>query len=267
MNELVRTARDGPLLSVTINRADKRNALSAETLRALEFAFRASAADPDLALVILVGSGTRAFAAGGDLHELQALRSAPMIEEFTRAARMALDAIRHFPLPVVAALNGDALGGGAELAVACDVRVAAAHARIGFVQGKLALSTAWGGGIDLMRLLGSARALELLASARLVTATDAMALGLVNAVAPSEEKDLGAFTKRWCEAWLAQAPHVMRAFKRQALAERLGRSREDRENLEHEDFVASWLHADHWRAAETLLAGMAGQRGRRGATE
>ena len=267
MNELVRTARDGPLLSVTINRPDKRNALSAGTLRALESAFRPSAADPDLALVILSGSGTRAFAAGGDLHELQALRSAEMIEEFTRAARKALDAIRHFPLPVVAALNGDALGGGAELAVACDVRVAAAHARIGFVQGKLALSTAWGGGIDLMRLLGSSRALELLASGRLVTATEAMALGLVNAVAPADENDLGAFAKRWCATWRAQAPHVMRAFKRQALAERLGRSREDREQLEHQDFVASWLHPDHWRAAETLLAGMGGQGGQRGAAE
>ena len=267
MNGLVRTDRDGPLLSVTINRAEKRNALSSETLRALESVFRSSAAEPDLALVILVGSGTRAFAAGGDLHELQALRSAPMIEDFTRAARKALDAIRHFPLPVVAALNGDALGGGAELAVACDARVAAAHARIGFVQGKLALSTAWGGGIDLMRLLGSARALELLASGRLVAAPDAMALGLVNAVAPSEETDLGAFARRWCATWLAQAPHVMRAFKRQALAERLGRSREEREKLEHEDFVASWLHADHWRAAETLLAGIGGQRGQRGAAE
>jgi len=260
VNELVRTARDGPILLVTITRPDKRNALSADTLRALEDAFRPAAAEPDLALAILTGSGSRAFAAGGDLHELQALRSKETIEPFTRAARAALDAIRRFPLPVIAALNGDALGGGAELALACDVRVAAAHARIGFVQGKLAVSTAWGGGIDLMRLLGSARALELLASGRLVSATEAAALGLVNAVAPPEEKDLGAFARHWCEAWLAQSPHVMRAFKRQALAERLGRSRADREDLEHEDFVSSWLHADHWRAAETLLAGLGGQR-------
>jgi len=260
VNELVRTERDGPLLVVTINRADKRNALSADTLQTLERAFRASEAHRDLALAILTGAGTRAFAAGGDLHELQAMRSAQAIEPFTRAARRALDSIRHFPVPVIAALNGDALGGGAELAVACDARVAAAHARIGFVQGKLAVSTAWGGGIDLMRLLGSARALELLASGRLLTATEALALGLVNAVAPSEEKDLGAFARGWCEAWLRQAPHVMHAFKRQALAERLGRSREERERLEHEDFVASWLHADHWRAAEALIAGLGGQR-------
>jgi enoyl-CoA hydratase len=260
VSELVRTDRDGALLLVTINRAEKRNALSAGTLQALEHAFRSAYAESDLALAILTGSGSRAFAAGGDLHELQALRSAETIEPFTRSARSALDAIRRFPVPVVAALNGDALGGGAELALACDARVAAAHARIGFVQGKLAVSTAWGGGIDLMRLLGSARALELLASGRLVGATEALGLGLVDAVAAREE-DLAAFAARWCEAWRKQAPQVMRAFKRQALAERLGCSREERERLEHEDFVASWLHADHWRAAEALLSGLGGQRG------
>jgi enoyl-CoA hydratase len=260
VSELVRTERDGPLLLVAINRPDKRNALSEQTLAALERIFRSSAAEPDLVLAILTGSGTRAFAAGGDLHELQALRSELLIKEFTLAARSALDSIRHFPVPVVAALNGDALGGGAELAVACDVRIAAAHARIGFVQGKLAVSTAWGGGIDLMRLLGSARALELLASGRLVAASEAMALGLVNATAPSDDTDIAAFAKRWCEGWLGQAPQVMRAFKRQALAERLGRTRQDREDFEHEDFVKSWLHEDHWRAAEALIAGLGGQR-------
>ncbi|MEW6269932.1 MAG: enoyl-CoA hydratase/isomerase family protein [Thermodesulfobacteriota bacterium] len=259
MTELVRAEREGPLLSVTITRPDKRNALSGDTLAALERAFRAADGDRELALAVLTGSGSRAFAAGGDLHELQALRSVQDIEPFTRAARRALDAIRRFPVPVVAVLNGDALGGGAELAVACDARVAAAHARIGFVQGKLAVSTAWGGGIDLMRLLGSARALELLGSGRLVGAAEALALGLVNAVAPAEE-DASAFARAWCRAWLEQAPHVMRAFKRQALAERLGRSREEREAFEHEDFVASWLHADHWRAAEALVAGLGGQR-------
>ena len=257
MSQLVRTVREGSLVLVTISRPDKRNALNAETLRALGRVFRPSAADPDVALVILTGSGTRAFAAGGDLHELQALRSPQAIEEFTRAARATLDGIRRFPVPVVAALNGDALGGGAELAVACDARIAAAHARIGFVQGKLALSTAWGGGIDLMRLLGLARALELLASGRLVTATEAVTIGLVSCVAPPEE-DLGAFARRWCAAWLAQPPQVMRAFKRQALAERLGLPREDRDHLELEDFVSNWLHADHWRAAESLIAGLRG---------
>jgi enoyl-CoA hydratase len=256
----VESARDGRLLLVRITRPEKRNALSADTLQALEAVFRSAVAHEELALAILSGSGDRAFAAGGDLRELQAMTDADSIEAFTRTARGALDSIRRFPVPVIAALNGDALGGGAELALACDVRVAAAHARIGFVQGKLAMSTAWGGGIDLMRLLGSARALELLASSRLVGAIDAKVLGLVNAVAPAEERDVLAFTVQWCQPWLQQAPQVMRAFKRQALAERLGQPRSERERLEHEDFIANWLHPDHWRAAEALLAGLGSQR-------
>lgn len=261
MTALILVQRDGPLLQVTINRAEKRNALSAETLLALEHAFDASAADDGLVLAILTGGGNRAFAAGGDLHQLQLLRSADKIEAFTRSARGALDAVRRFPVPVIAALNGDALGGGAELAVACDLRVAAPHARIGFLQGRLAVSTAWGGGIDLMRLVGSARALELLASSRMVSVPEALAIGLVNAVAPAGEQDLSAFAKRWCEPWLAQSPQVIRAFKAQVLAERLGMSRPDRENLELAHFVSNWLHADHWRAADTLIAGLGGQQG------
>lgn len=252
--------RVGGLLQVTIDRAEKRNALSSETLEAIGRAFLAAAEDDGMTLAILTAAGSRAFAAGGDLRQLQALQSAEQIDRFTRAARASLDAIRRFPVPVVAALNGDALGGGGELAMACDIRVAASHARIGFVQGKLALSTAWGGGIDLMRLLGSARALELLATGRLVGASEALALGLVNAVAPEGADHIAAFARRWCEPCLAQSPQVMRAFKAQALAERLGVSREERERLEHEHFVANWLHADHWRAADTMIAGLGGPR-------
>jgi enoyl-CoA hydratase len=257
--QVIRVSREGRLLHVTISRARKRNALSAETLHALEQAFDASAADDALVLAILTGDGDRAFAAGGDLHELQALRSVDLIEDFTRSARSALDTIRRFPVPVIAALNGDALGGGAELAMACDVRVAAPHARIGFLQGRLALSTAWGGGIDLMRLLGSAAALELVASARVVSASEALAIGLVNVLAPQDQASFDAFVRQWSKPWLEQSPRVMRAFKAQALAERLGLTRVERETLELSHFVSNWLHPDHWQAADTLVAGLGGR--------
>lgn len=260
MTDLVRSERHGPLLQVTIDRAEKRNALSGETLEAIGQAFRIASGDDSIVLAILTAAGDRAFAAGGDLRQLQALQSADQIDRFTRAARGALDNIRRFPLPVVAALNGDALGGGGELAMACDMRLAARHVRIGFLQGKLALSTAWGGGIDLMRLLGSARALELLATGRLIGAQEALALGLVNALVPEPDQDVMGFARRWCAPCLAQSPQVMRAFKAQALAERLGLPRGERERLEHEHFVGTWLQDDHWRAAGILIAGLGGQR-------
>lgn len=260
MSRLVRSEREGGLLVVTIDRAEKRNALSRDTLEAIREAFCSAAPDPGILIALLTAAGNRAFAAGGDLRELQALKCGDEIDRFTRAARAALDSIRHFPVPVVALLNGDALGGGGELAMACDMRLAAHHVRIGFVQGRLAISTAWGGGIDLMRLLGPARGLELLATGRLVGAEEALRLGLVNAVVPAGEPDAAAFARRWCAPCLQQVPQVMRAFKAQALTERLGVPRAERERLEHEHFVASWLHADHWQAAESMIAGLGGPR-------
>lgn len=255
MTTLVTAARRGAFLHVTINRPEKRNALSRDTLAALKAAFDAHAADETLLAAVLSGTGGRAFAAGGDLHELQGLVSAEAIESFTRAARGALDSVRRFPVPVVGVLNGDAFGGGAELAMACDLRLAAPHARLAFLQGRLAIPTAWGGGIDVMRLIGAARALDLLASSRMVSATEAAGLGLVTAVAPTD-MPLDAFVAGWLDGWAHQRPQVMRAFKAQALAERLGLPRAEREAAELAGFVSGWLHEDHWRAAERAIAGM-----------
>lgn len=255
MTELVTAERRGAVLHVSVNRPDKRNALSHDTLAALRNTFEAHAGDRGLVAAVLTGRGDRAFAAGGDLHELQALTAADTIETFTRHARAALDSVRCFPVPVIGALNGDALGGGAELALACDLRLAAPHIRIAFLQGRLAIPTAWGGGIDLMCLLGPARALELLATSRMVGAVEAAGLGLVNAVAP-EGTPLDAFVEDWLAEWRHQRPQVMRAFKAQALAERLGASRVEREAVELSGFVEAWLHDDHWQAAERAIAGM-----------
>jgi len=161
--------------------------------------------------------------------------------------------VRGFPVPVVAALNGPALGGGAELALACDLRIAAAHAGIGFVQGQLNISTAWGGGIDLMRLLGSARALGVLARGEVIPAPQAQALGLVEAVAAADEP-FDAFVARFIDPLARQAPQVMRAFKAQAAAERHGLPRAEREEIEARLFSLTWAHDDHWSAVDGLFS-------------
>lgn len=252
MTAPVHVERHGAVLAVTIDRPEKRNALSLATFHALHAAFEAARGEEGLALALLTGRGDRAFAAGGDLHELMGVRAAGETEAFTRTARAALDAIRSFPLPVVAAVNGDALGGGAELAMACDLRIAAPAARIGFLQGRLNIPTAWGGGIDLMRQIGAPRALDLLASARIVGAAEALALGLVQAVTPEGEPFLEAVERRLAP-WTEQRPQVLRAFKAQVLAERQGLPRAEREALELEHFVGCWVHDDHWAAAERAV--------------
>lgn len=253
MSETLLVASGDGVLRVTINRAEKRNALSRATLDELRQVFETRAVDATLRVAVLTAAGSQSFAAGGDLRDLAKIRTRADTLTMASRARAALDAIRRFPVPVVAALNGVALGGGAELAVACDLRIAAAHAGIGFVQGQLNISTAWGGGIDLMCLLGPARALAVLVRGTVLDAAEAHGMGLINAVAaPGESFD--EFTARFLAPLARQAPQVMRAFKAQALAERLGRPRAEREAIETELFSATWVHDDHWTAADRLLA-------------
>jgi len=170
------------LVRVTINRPDKHNPLSLEVLQQIAAVLTAAAQEPHVRCAVIRGAGERYFAAGGDLRKLADVRTEEETTAMMEASRAALDAVRGFPLPVIALVNGDALGGGGELAVACDMRVFASHSRMAFVQGTLCISPAWGGGADLVRLLGGSRALRLLSTAELLDGPAALALGLADAV-------------------------------------------------------------------------------------
>ncbi len=254
---LVRGGEAEGVLTVTLCRADKRNALSSELIGALAAALDREAANPRLKLCVVRGEGDRAFASGGDLRELSALRSLDEAERMSREFRAVLEKVRHFPVPVIGALNGDALGGGAELALACDIRIAAAHSRLGFLQGKLAISTAWGGGIDLLAAVGVSRGLRMLGRAEILSADRALDWGLVDAVAGSNEP-FDDFVAHYVAGYLDRPPQVMRAFKALALESRLGGARADLVALETTHFAQTWVHEDHWRAVEASL-GKAGK--------
>ena len=251
MGNLKTDIQDG-VITVTIDRPEKRNALSREVLAELADRFAGAAGDNSLKAAVVTGAGDKCFAAGGDLKDLSSIRSLTGARAMADGAKQAFEAIRRFPVPVVATINGDALGGGAELAVACDFRIFAHHARIGFVQGRLNISTAWGGGVDLMRLVGPAVGLRLLSRSELITGPDAVAIGLGDAFATANQKrdnllaDFLAPLKR-------QAPQTLRAFKAMALAARFGESRTDMLKLETETFSKTWVHGDHWAAAEAIL--------------
>jgi enoyl-CoA hydratase/carnithine racemase len=161
--------------------------------------------------------------------------------------------VRNCPVPVIALVNGDAMGGGAELALACDMRVMAAHARIGYMHGRLNVSTGWGGGTDLFDLVGRSRALRMLTRAEMVPAAEALAWGLVDAVAAPGE-NLDDFSAGFIEPMLRQSPRLLRAFKAQALAARQGTNRDARRESEMQGFVRAWTHDDHWTAVERILA-------------
>jgi enoyl-CoA hydratase/carnithine racemase len=242
--------RAGDAVWITLNRPRKHNALAGSVLGALRQAVVEAGADPRTRYLVLTGAGERYFAAGGDLVQLTSVRTSQDVEAMVEHARGALDSIRQCPVPVVAYLNGDAIGGGAELAVACDLRLVNARARIGYIQARLAISSGWGGGTDLCQLIGAARAMRMMARCDMVDAEQALAWGLADAVIDVPERDLAAFLKQFDEA----SPHVLRGIKAQTAAWRLGTGYAERRAIEQHHFTAAWVHDDHWRAADRILS-------------
>lgn len=168
------------LATVTLNRPDKVNALTRELCQELIAALRGVSADPAVRVILVTGAG-RAFCAGADLTILGSDGDA-LVAGGKEIALL----IREAPQPVIAAVNGAAAGGGANLALACDYRLAADTATIGQVFARLGLGPDWGGSYFLPRLVGPSRALELLFSARMVPAAEALTLGLFDRVVPAD---------------------------------------------------------------------------------
>src|ERR1700674_194082 len=135
-------------------------------------------------VLVIRGAGDKAFCAGGDLKELEHMRSAEDATAMARRMRATLDRLTQLVVPVIAGVNGGAFGGGAELALACDFRIMAAHARIGFTQITLGLMPAWGSSERLAALAGRGRALHLLLGGHALTAAEARDLGVVEEVVP-----------------------------------------------------------------------------------
>lgn len=254
--EHLRVACANGVLTVCIDRPGARNALSEAVLRELGRAFDAKNAPADLKAAVLTGTGGDAFASGGDLKELHAVRSAEQAASVFERATTALDAIRNCPVPVIAALNGVALGGGAELALACDFRIASPQASIGYIQPRLNITSGFGGGADLMRALGPSRGLLHALQATALDARAAQEAGLVDAVAQDGEP-LADCVQRFLEPVLRLTPDVIRAFKAMAVAERRGVPLEQRRALEKQWFLATWTHEDHWAAVERMTAARA----------
>jgi enoyl-CoA hydratase/carnithine racemase len=170
---------------LTVNRPDKLNALNDETMAELDAAFAALGADPEVRGVILTGAGEKAFVAGADISEL-ATQSPVDGQERSRRGQEILDRIENLDKPVVAAVNGFALGGGCELAMACHVRVAAEGARLGTPEVRLGLMCGYAGTQRLPRLVGKGRALEMLLTGEPIDAQEAHRIGLVNRVVPKD---------------------------------------------------------------------------------
>ncbi|MGH3757505.1 enoyl-CoA hydratase/isomerase family protein [Actinophytocola sp.] len=179
----VRVQHVAGVATITIDRPATRNAISLRTIDELGAAL-AQVEQDDAAVVVLRGSGDRAFVSGGDLKDFAVLRTVAEATVMADRMRRLLDTVAALRMPTIAALNGHALGGGAEVALACDLRVAAADVTIAFNQSQLAIMPAWGGLERLVDLVGRSVALRLLLTGERLNAADATDIGLVDLEVP-----------------------------------------------------------------------------------
>ena len=232
---------------VTIDRPQTRNAVSSAVIARLgELLDEVEAHGEAVRVLAIRGAGDRVFVSGGDLKELSALRSTDQAEAMAEAMRTVLDRIAGLSMPTVALINGAAIGGGAEVAVACDVRVAVDTARIGFTQSRLAIMPAWGGIERLVPLVGRGRALYLLLGGHAVDAHTAFAFGLVEEVVPGDR-----FDQRCDEllATIAGVPTIPRLAIKALVATVAPAVSPHTRDMAIGSFARSWVADEHWAAA------------------
>ncbi|WP_027718115.1 enoyl-CoA hydratase-related protein [Desulfovirgula thermocuniculi] len=202
--------KDGHTAVLTVNRPQVLNALNAETLLEIDKAVDELAADPAVRVIIITGAGEKAFVAGADIAFMSKLTPLEA-RDFARLGQRVLGKIENLPKPVIAAVNGYALGGGCELAMACDIRVASEKAKFGQPEVNLGLIAGFGGTQRLTRLVNPGIAKEILFTGDMIDAETARRIGLVNHVVPAEE--LMAFCKSLASRIASRGPVAVRLTK------------------------------------------------------
>lgn len=204
----VRTENRDGVLVITIDRPKVLNALNAQTVAEIGQAFDAARDDASVKAVILTGGGEKAFVAGADINELAQMT--PITGKATsESGQKVFRAIERFPKPVIAAVNGFALGGGCELALACHIRIASENAKLGLPEVTLGIIPGYGGTQRMARLLGKGKALELILTGDRIGAEEADRIGLVNKVVPADQ--LMATAEEMARKIASRGPLAVRA--------------------------------------------------------
>lgn len=198
------------IATLTINRPKALNAMNASVLGELESAFKALNSNPEVGCIILTGAGEKAFVAGADISAMQPL-DAVAARDFAQLGHRVMQQIEKGPKPVIAAVNGFALGGGCELAMGCDLRLASDNAKFGQPEVNLGVIPGFGGTQRLPRLVGKGRALELVLTGDMIDAQEAWRIGLVNKVFPQAE--LLGEAKKVAKKILGKGPLAVRLSK------------------------------------------------------
>jgi enoyl-CoA hydratase len=209
MDALILTEIRNQIAFLTINRPQQLNALNKDTIEALHNALAAADADPAVGVIVLTGSGEKAFVAGADIKEFADFNIAQGGELALRGQQTLFDFIEQLSTPVIAAVNGFALGGGLELAMAAHIRIASSNARMGLPETSLGVIPGYGGTQRLAQLIGRGKANEIIFTAGMLKADEALEWGLVNAVV--EQADLLATCETMAQKMLANSPMAIAA--------------------------------------------------------
>lgn len=200
---------------ITLNRPEKRNAVDYDVIQLLDTFLDDISNRTDCKLVVITGTGSQAFCSGGDLSVFHELRTEEEAYQMLSKMGGVLHKLLTLNKITIAAINGAAVGGGCELATACDFRLATSTAKLGFVQGRLGITTGWGGATMLFEKMNHHEALKLLGQASLVTAKQAVRMGFVDQLL--EEVDFKEQVKKWVAPFLTQSPDVLSAYKKAAI--------------------------------------------------
>ena len=239
--------QDG-ILTLTINRPEALNALNGEVIRSLSGAIDDAAANDAVRVIVLTGSGNKAFVAGADIKEFAEFNAEQGRTLAAEGQRLLFDKVEQCPKPVIAAVNGFALGGGLELAMAAHIRVASDNAVMGLPEVSLGVIPGYGGTQRLPQLVGKGKAMEMILTARGIKAEEALACGLVNAVVPQEE--LMEAAAKLAGQIMKNAPTALTAALKAVLA---GYSR-DGFGAEIDHFGACFETADFREGTQAFIA-------------
>jgi enoyl-CoA hydratase len=244
------TVYDQGIAVLQVNRPQARNALNWAARERFAEVVEGVAMDNHVRALIITGSGNRAFVSGGDLKELHEHPEREAGERLNRVMSGALARLRQLPVPVIAAVNGDAFGGGCEIVAACDLRLSSPHARFSFAQVPNGLITGWGGTGFLVYLIGQSRALDLLLTARMFAAEEAQHMGFIQRIAAEGENVLAA-ARDWAAELVTLPKEALAATKRLVYA--AGHlSAAEIAKMEAELFVGLWETSDHLEALQAF---------------
>ncbi len=249
-NEIVFEENDGIGL-LTVNRPEARNALNWAAQEQFAALLTQCGKDPSLRALIITGSGDKAFVAGGDLKELFAQNEADTGERLQRIMSKTLTELTQLPFPVIAAINGDAIGGGCEVLTACDLRISVANARFRFPQVRLGLTTGWGGTGRLVRLIGQSRASDWLLTGRYIDVHEAEKAGFIHRVV-SSEVNIIQFSLDQARSLTRFSVQVLSATKA-LIQDAANYPLEQLSEIEKELFTKMWLSEERFEALRSIV--------------